>query len=222
MISPTSPRTTASALARMSVRSIAIARRVIRARRRPHLFARSTSRTSARCTGPIGVRRRRYADASPGAPTTTRRRSWRAPTLAGTTFVAEEQTAGHGRKARPLVDRPAAAARCSSRRSCPTTLSATDLWAVPFWVALAVADGIGRACGVQRRPALAQRRASSATQKVRRDPVRLAGQRRGARTWAAASGSTCCARRARRWRRLSRRPGSSPMPRGTSPRIRPQ
>lgn len=67
---------------------------------------------------------------------------------AGTTIVAEEQTHGHGRKLGRSWIAPRGSALLFTT-ILPTTLSATDLWAVPFWVALAVADGIGHACGVQ-------------------------------------------------------------------------
>jgi BirA family transcriptional regulator, biotin operon repressor / biotin---[acetyl-CoA-carboxylase] ligase len=65
----------------------------------------------------------------------------------GTTLVAEEQTAGRGRKAgRSWIAPPGTGLLFTT--ILPTTLPAADLWAVPFWVALCVADGITRACGV--------------------------------------------------------------------------
>ena len=65
----------------------------------------------------------------------------------GTTLVAEEQTAGRGRKAgRAWMARPGTALLFTT--ILPTTLPAGDLWAVPFWVALCVADGVARACAV--------------------------------------------------------------------------
>jgi BirA family biotin operon repressor/biotin-[acetyl-CoA-carboxylase] ligase len=66
---------------------------------------------------------------------------------AGATLVADEQTAGRGRK----PGRAWLAPRGTSllfTTILPTTLPAADLWAVPFWVALCVADGIWHACGV--------------------------------------------------------------------------
>jgi BirA family biotin operon repressor/biotin-[acetyl-CoA-carboxylase] ligase len=64
----------------------------------------------------------------------------------GTTLVAEEQTAGRGRKAgRSWIAPPGSGLLFTT--ILPTTLPASDLWAVPFWVALCVADGISRACG---------------------------------------------------------------------------
>jgi len=65
---------------------------------------------------------------------------------AGTTLVADEQTAGRGRKAgRAWIAPPGSGLLFTT--ILPHTLPATSLWAVPFWVALAVADGIGQACG---------------------------------------------------------------------------
>jgi BirA family transcriptional regulator, biotin operon repressor / biotin---[acetyl-CoA-carboxylase] ligase len=65
----------------------------------------------------------------------------------GTTLVAEEQTAGRGRKpGRTWIAPPGTGLTFTT--ILPTTLPAGDLWAVPFWVALCVADGIARACAV--------------------------------------------------------------------------
>lgn len=69
------------------------------------------------------------------------------PQFAGATFVADEQTAGKGRKlGRRWIAPPGTALLFTT--ILPLTLPATELWAVPFWVAMAVADGIRRACGV--------------------------------------------------------------------------
>jgi BirA family biotin operon repressor/biotin-[acetyl-CoA-carboxylase] ligase len=66
---------------------------------------------------------------------------------AGSTLVAEEQTAGRGRKAgRRWIAGPGTSLLFTT--ILPTTLPAGDLWAVPFWVALCVADGIWHACSV--------------------------------------------------------------------------
>jgi BirA family biotin operon repressor/biotin-[acetyl-CoA-carboxylase] ligase len=66
---------------------------------------------------------------------------------AGATLVAEEQTAGRGRKAgRNWIAGPGTSLLFTT--ILPMTLPAGDLWAVPFWVALCVADGIAHACGV--------------------------------------------------------------------------
>jgi BirA family biotin operon repressor/biotin-[acetyl-CoA-carboxylase] ligase len=65
---------------------------------------------------------------------------------AGATLVAGEQTAGRGRKAgRAWIAPPGSGLLFTT--IVPATLRAADLWCVPFWVALCVADGIGRACG---------------------------------------------------------------------------
>jgi BirA family transcriptional regulator, biotin operon repressor / biotin---[acetyl-CoA-carboxylase] ligase len=65
----------------------------------------------------------------------------------GATLVAEQQTAGRGRKAgRTWIAAPGTGLTFTT--ILPTTLPAGDLWAVPFWVALCVADGIARACAV--------------------------------------------------------------------------
>ena len=67
---------------------------------------------------------------------------------AGATLVAEEQTAGRGRKAgRAWIAPPGSGLLFTT--ILPTTLQASDLWAVPFWVALCVADGVMHACGVR-------------------------------------------------------------------------
>lgn len=65
----------------------------------------------------------------------------------GTTLVAEEQTAGRGRKAgRSWIAAPGTALLFTT--ILPAALRAADLWAVPFWAALCVAEGISRACAV--------------------------------------------------------------------------
>jgi BirA family transcriptional regulator, biotin operon repressor / biotin---[acetyl-CoA-carboxylase] ligase len=65
----------------------------------------------------------------------------------GTTLVAEEQTAGRGRKAgRSWIAAPGSALLFTT--ILPATVPAGDLWAVPFWVALCVADGLMQACAV--------------------------------------------------------------------------
>ncbi len=68
------------------------------------------------------------------------------PDAAGATLVAEEQTAGRGRKAgRSWIAPPGTGLLFTT--ILPTTVHAADVWAVPFWVALCVADGVMRACG---------------------------------------------------------------------------
>jgi len=64
---------------------------------------------------------------------------------AGATLVADEQTAGRGRKAGRTWVAPFGTGLLFTT-ILPTTLPASGLWAVPFWVALCVADGIARAC----------------------------------------------------------------------------
>jgi BirA family biotin operon repressor/biotin-[acetyl-CoA-carboxylase] ligase len=68
------------------------------------------------------------------------------PDAAGATLVAEEQTAGRGRKdGRRWIAPPGTGLTFTT--ILPTAVRAADLWAVPFWVALCVADGIMHACG---------------------------------------------------------------------------
>ncbi len=69
------------------------------------------------------------------------------PQYAGTTFVADEQTAGKGRKSgRRWIAPPGTALLFTT--ILPLTLPTSDLWAVPFWAALGVAEGIRRSCAV--------------------------------------------------------------------------
>jgi BirA family biotin operon repressor/biotin-[acetyl-CoA-carboxylase] ligase len=65
----------------------------------------------------------------------------------GTTLVAEEQSAGRGRKAGRRWIAPRGTGLLFTT-ILPATVPSTDLWAVPFWVALCVADGIARATSV--------------------------------------------------------------------------
>ena len=70
------------------------------------------------------------------------------PTAAGATLVAEFQTAGRGRKAgRSWIAPPGSALLFTT--ILPRAVAADALWAVPFWVALAVADGVEAGCGVR-------------------------------------------------------------------------
>lgn len=64
--------------------------------------------------------------------------------LAGATFVAEEQTAGKGRKIGRRWIAPAGTGLLFTT-ILPIQVPTPNLWAVPFWVALCVADGIRRA-----------------------------------------------------------------------------
>jgi BirA family transcriptional regulator, biotin operon repressor / biotin---[acetyl-CoA-carboxylase] ligase len=65
----------------------------------------------------------------------------------GTTLVAEEQTAGRGRKAGRRWIAPLGTGLLFTT-ILPAAVPTADLWAVPFWVALCVADGIARATSV--------------------------------------------------------------------------
>jgi BirA family biotin operon repressor/biotin-[acetyl-CoA-carboxylase] ligase len=70
------------------------------------------------------------------------------PSAAGATLVAEFQTAGRGRKAgRRWIAPPGSALLFTT--ILPLAIPADALWAVPFWVALAVADGVEAGCGVR-------------------------------------------------------------------------
>jgi BirA family transcriptional regulator, biotin operon repressor / biotin---[acetyl-CoA-carboxylase] ligase len=70
------------------------------------------------------------------------------PSAAGATVVAEFQTAGRGRKpGRSWIAPPGSALLFTT--ILPVAVPAAALWAVPFWVALAVADGVEEGCGVR-------------------------------------------------------------------------
>jgi BirA family transcriptional regulator, biotin operon repressor / biotin---[acetyl-CoA-carboxylase] ligase len=70
------------------------------------------------------------------------------PSAAGATLVAEFQTAGRGRKAGRSWIAPAGSALLFTT-IVPAVVATDALWAVPFWVALAVADGVEEGCGVR-------------------------------------------------------------------------
>lgn len=70
------------------------------------------------------------------------------PGSAGATLVAEFQTAGRGRKAGRAWIAPAGSALLFTT-ILPVAVATDALWAVPFWVALAVADGVEAGCGVR-------------------------------------------------------------------------
>ena len=70
------------------------------------------------------------------------------PSAAGATLVAEFQTAGRGRKAGRSWIAPAGSALLFTT-IVPVAVPTDVLWAVPFWVALAVADGVEAGCGVR-------------------------------------------------------------------------
>ena len=70
------------------------------------------------------------------------------PSAAGATLVAEFQTAGRGRKAgRAWI--AAAGSALLFTTILPEPVATDALWAVPFWTALAVADGVEAGCGVR-------------------------------------------------------------------------
>jgi BirA family biotin operon repressor/biotin-[acetyl-CoA-carboxylase] ligase len=70
------------------------------------------------------------------------------PDAAGATLVAEFQTAGKGRKpGRAWIAPPGSALLFTT--ILPRSVATEALWAVPFWVALAVADGVEEGCGVR-------------------------------------------------------------------------
>lgn len=64
----------------------------------------------------------------------------------GATIVAEHQAAGVGRKGRRWFAPPGAALLFTA--ILPGPIATTALWAVPFWIALAVAHGVERSCGI--------------------------------------------------------------------------
>lgn len=70
------------------------------------------------------------------------------PSAAGTTLVAEFQRAGRGRKAGRSWIAPAGSALLFTT-ILPDPVATAALWAVPFWVALAVADGVEEGSGVR-------------------------------------------------------------------------
>jgi BirA family biotin operon repressor/biotin-[acetyl-CoA-carboxylase] ligase len=67
---------------------------------------------------------------------------------AGATLVAEVQSAGKGRKPGRAWIAPAGSALLFTT-ILPDAIPAASLWAVPFWTALAVADGVEAGCGVR-------------------------------------------------------------------------
>jgi len=66
----------------------------------------------------------------------------------GATLVAEFQSAGRGRKAGRSWIAPAGSA-LTFTTILPLLVAADTLWAVPFWTALAVADGVEEGCGIR-------------------------------------------------------------------------
>jgi BirA family biotin operon repressor/biotin-[acetyl-CoA-carboxylase] ligase len=70
------------------------------------------------------------------------------PSAEGATLVAEFQRAGRGRKAGRRWIAPAGSALLFTT-ILPVAVATDALWAVPFWTALAVADGVEEACGAR-------------------------------------------------------------------------
>jgi BirA family biotin operon repressor/biotin-[acetyl-CoA-carboxylase] ligase len=66
---------------------------------------------------------------------------------AGLVIIAEYQSAGRGRRARAWIAPPASSLLFTA--ILPDAIPATALWAVPFWAALAVADGIEQTTGLR-------------------------------------------------------------------------
>ncbi|MDQ2991418.1 MAG: biotin--[acetyl-CoA-carboxylase] ligase [Candidatus Eremiobacteraeota bacterium] len=64
----------------------------------------------------------------------------------GLTIVADHQTTGAGRKGRSWLARPGSSLLFTT--ILPEAFPATNLWAVPFWTALAVRAGLA-ACGIE-------------------------------------------------------------------------
>jgi BirA family biotin operon repressor/biotin-[acetyl-CoA-carboxylase] ligase len=64
----------------------------------------------------------------------------------GTTIVADYQTAGVGRKGRRWIAPPGSALLFTA--ILPEAIAATALWAVPFWIALGLAEAVEQCCGV--------------------------------------------------------------------------
>ena len=94
----------------------------------------------------------RFADVRPLARTASTNDDAAAllgdPAAAGATLVAEFQTAGKGRKAGRVWFAPPGSALLFTT-VLPGTVLTDALWAVPFWVALAVAEGVEAGCGVR-------------------------------------------------------------------------
>jgi len=69
------------------------------------------------------------------------------PESAGLVLWADFQTTGRGRRARSWVAPPGSSLLFTTL--LPRTIDADALWAVPFWTALGVADGIEAATGIR-------------------------------------------------------------------------
>jgi BirA family biotin operon repressor/biotin-[acetyl-CoA-carboxylase] ligase len=69
------------------------------------------------------------------------------PGSAGSVFVTDFQRAGRGRRARDWIAPPGSGLLFTT--VMPRTIRAASLWAVTFWTALCVADGIENATGAR-------------------------------------------------------------------------
>jgi BirA family biotin operon repressor/biotin-[acetyl-CoA-carboxylase] ligase len=69
------------------------------------------------------------------------------PGSAGLVLTTDYQTRGRGRRARGWIAPPGSSLLFTA--ILPRTVATDALWAVPFWTALGVAEGIERACGAR-------------------------------------------------------------------------
>jgi biotin-(acetyl-CoA carboxylase) ligase len=138
------PATTASALARIKVRSSAIADLLFVPDDDAPLARRSRA-CATRSREPPSRRARRRQTASTNDDAAELLGD---PSAAGATLVAELQTAGRGRKPGRSWIAPAGSALLFTT-ILPVASRTDALWAVPFWTALAVADGVEEGCGVR-------------------------------------------------------------------------
>src|SRR5579884_617535 len=131
MISPVSPRATASGLQRMSVRWIAITAVEYGPRAKQ---ACSTKRAFVSRFDRISH------VAVTGSTNDDMARMLGEERARGLTLVADYQEQGAGRKGRAWLAPPGTALLCTV--GLPDALPAADLWAVPFWTALVVRDAL--------------------------------------------------------------------------------
>lgn len=93
----------------------------------------------------------RFADVRCLAETTSTNADARAmlgdPSARGATLVADFQTGGVGRKGRAWIAPPGSSLLFTT--ILPDAIATPSLWAVPFWIALGVAEGVERAAGVR-------------------------------------------------------------------------